>query len=74
MFRRIVSPVVALSLAAACAVQPSVPVPAAPAEPVEYGPSEEAITAGGLATGAVLALIAVAAIAGTASFVFISDP
>ncbi len=74
MFRRIASLMVALTLVSACAVQPSAQVPAAPGEVGDYGPSDEAVAAGGLATGAVLALIAVAAIAGTASFVFISDP
>ncbi len=74
MFRRIASLVVAVSLVSSCAVQPSVQPAAAPGETPAYGPSNDAMVAGGLATGAVLALIAVAAIAGTATLVFVSDP
>lgn len=74
MVRRILSLVVAAFLLAGCAVQPSAQLPAGAGERPEYGPSDEAMVAGGLATGAVLALIAVAAIAGTATLVFVSDP
>ena len=72
MVRRILSLVVAAALVAGCAMQSA--QRAAPGEPPDYGPSDEAIVAGGVATGAVLALIAVAAIAGTATLVFSSNP
>ena len=74
MFGRFFSLLAAACLLAACAVKPSAELPAASGETPEYGPSEEAMVAGGFATGAVLALIAVAAIAGTATLVFVSDP
>ena len=74
MTRRTLSLAVAASLLAACAAEPSARLPAGSGGPVRSGPSDEAMVAGGLATGAVIALIAVAAIAGTATLVFVSDP
>lgn len=74
MARRILSLVVAACLLTGCAAQPSAQLPTASAERPEYGPSDEEMVAGGFAAGAVLALIAVAAVAGAATLVFVSDP